>query len=148
MHKIRKIIREVLYEGSVHPEQWPEDQDWTNHKFNSGDCDVYAVSLHRLYNYPLYAIRGKFLEPEWGGKREWDYEYCHIMVKLPNGNYMDSDGELTDQEAKDLAMFNEDVKKIEIIPVTEEEALSTFSCTDQEPMIKSVMKHISSKVKK
>ncbi len=107
-----------------------------------GDCDVYAVSLHRLYNYPLYVIRGYFLEEDWGGKREWDYEDCHIMVKLPNGNYMDSDGEQTAKQLKQRATFANDVKKIKFVPIDEQTALNTFSCSNQESSIKKIMGYI------
>jgi len=70
------------------------------------------------------------------------------MVKLPNGNYLDSGGEATEEEMGKLAMFAEDVKKIEIIPVTENDALSIFSCEDQESSIEQVVKYIKSKTDK
>ena len=127
---------------------YTDDYNWSKHNFNTGDCDIYAVSLHRLYNYPLYAIRGKFLEPEWGGEREWDYEYCHIMVKLPNGKFLDSQGESTEAEMKENSFFSEDVKKVEIIPITENDALSIFSCEDQEPVINQVINFIQNKNEK
>jgi len=115
------------------------------YNFNMGDCDIYAVALHRLYGYPLYTIRGYFLEPEWGGKREWDHEDCHIIVRLPNGKFKDSDGEYTLKELKPLASFAEDVKKIKAVKISEEEALSIFSIEDQEEDIKTVMDMISKK---
>ena len=95
-------------------QEFTDDYDFENHNFNIGDCDIYAVSLHRLYGYPLYVIRGYFLEPEWGGEREWDYEDCHIMVKLPNGNYMDSSGEATEEEMKSAGLFSNAVERVEI----------------------------------
>ena len=124
-----------------------DDYDFSKHNFNFGDCDIYAVSLHRLYGYPLYVIRGYFLEEEWGGEREWDYEDCHIMVKLPNGNYMDSSGEATGNEMKRACLFGNKIEKIKILPIDEQTALSTFSCQDQEESIKQVMKYISKKNK-
>ena len=140
---IKTTIREFLNE--TYDGRFGDEYDFTKHNFNTGDCDIYAISLHRLYGYPLYAIRGKFLEPEWGGKREWDYEYCHIMVKLPNGNYMDSDGEQTKKEMTSRAAFSEDVKKVEIVQISEEEAINMFSCEDQEKDIQRVMKYIKNK---
>lgn len=125
--------------------KFDDNCDLSKHSFNTGDCDIYAVSLHRLYGYPLCAIRGKFLEPEWGGEREFDYEYCHVMVKLPNGNYLDSDGEQTEEEMISRSMFMEDVESVDIVEVSEEDALSLFSCEDQEESIKQVMKYISEK---
>jgi len=122
--------------------RFDDDYDFTNHNFNCGDCDIYAISLHRLYGYPLYAIRGKYLEPEWGGIREWGYEYCHIMVKLPNGNYLDSLGEQTKNEMISRSVFLEKVEKITIVKITEEDAKYMFSCQDQEHDIQQVMKYI------
>ena len=133
---IKKLLREDL-------SKFTDDYDFNKHNFNVGDCDIYAVSLHRLYGYPLYVIRGYFLEPEWGGKREWDYEDCHIMVKLPNGKFMDSDGEQTKNEMISRAAFMNDVEKIKIVQIDEKTALNTFSCQDQEEDILRVMKHIN-----
>jgi hypothetical protein len=67
------------------------------------------------------------------------------MVKLPNGNYMDSDGEQTKKEMISRSAFSEDVKKVEIIEITEEEAINMFSCEDedQEKDIQRVMNYIN-----
>lgn len=127
--------------------KFSDDYDFSKHSFNTGDCDIYAVSLHRLYGYPLYVVRGHFLEPEWGGKREWDYEDCHIVAKLPNGLFIDSDGEQGVSELKQNARFMNDVQKITIEPIDEETALNTFSCQDQEADIKQVMNYIKKKDK-
>jgi GNAT superfamily N-acetyltransferase len=124
-----------------------DDYDFSKHNFNSGDCDIYAVSLHRLYGYPLYVVRGWYLEPEWGGEREWDYEDSHVVVKLPNGKYLDSEGETTEAELRQNTAYSNDIQKITFEPLTEEEALSIFSCEDQELAIKQVMKYIKSKKK-
>ena len=90
-------------------------------------------------------VRGWFLEEEWGGEREWDYEDAHIMVKLPNGKYMDSSGESTEEDMKSLSAFGNKIEKITIEHITEEQALSTFSCENQEPAIKQVMNFIKKK---
>lgn len=116
-----------------------------DYNFNMGDCDIYATALHRLHGYPLYVIRGYFLEEPWGGKREWDYEDCHIVVRLPNGLFKDSNGEYTLKELISLAMFGNNVKKIKAVKISEEEALSTFSMEDQEEDIQKVMDIISNK---
>lgn len=121
------------------------NEEFSNHKFNTGDCDVYAVSLHRIYGYPLYVMRGYFIEPEWGGEREEDFEDCHIMVKLPNGNFFDSDGEQTKDEMISRAAFMNKVYKIKILPIDENTALSTFSCSDQEDYINRIIKYIKKK---
>ena len=135
---IKKLLRESYG-------KYTDDYDFDKHNFNFGDCDIYAVSLHRLYGYPLYVVRGWFLEPEWGGKRELDYEDCHIMVKLPNGKYMDSNGESTGKEMKQSCLFDNEVKRVTIVQIDEETALSTFSCEDQEGDIQKVMGYIKSK---
>lgn len=135
---IKKLLRESYG-------KYTDDYDFDKHNFNFGDCDIYAVSLHRLYGYPLYVVRGWFLEPEWGGKRELDYEDCHIMVKLPNGKYMDSKGESTGKEMKQSCLFDNEVKRVTIVQIDEETALSTFSCEDQEGDIQKVMGYIKSK---
>lgn len=133
------------YEGLDEGQTFSDDYDLSKHNFNHGDCDIYAVSLHRLYGYPLYVVRGWFLEPEWGGERGYDYEDSHIIVKLPNGNYMDSDGETTESDLRQNCAFGNDIEKITFEPVSEEEALSTFSCENQEPAIKQVMNYINLK---
>lgn len=126
-------------------ESFSDDYDLSKHNFNHGDCDIYAVSLHRLYGYPLYVVRGWFLEPEWGGEREWDHEDSHMVVKLPNGYYMDSNGETTEAELRQNCAFSNDISKITFEHLSEEEALGTFSCENQEPAIKQVMRYIKSK---
>lgn len=135
-----------LFNGSLNENnsKFSDDFDFSKHQFHLGDCDIYAVSLHRLYGYPLYIIKGWFLEPEWGGKREFDYESAHIVVKLPNGNYMDSDGEVTEGQLRQSVAFSNDIEKITFEPIDEETALSAFSCQDQEPDIKKVMNYIKS----
>lgn len=133
--------KETVNEGQT----FDDNYDLSKHNFNHGDCDIYAVSLHRLYGYPLYIVRGWFLEPEWGGDREYDYEDSHVVVKLPNGNYMDSDGETTESDLRQNCAFGNNIDKITFEQVSEEEALSTFSCEDQEPAIKQVINYIKSK---
>jgi hypothetical protein len=115
------------------------------YNFNLGNCDIYAVALHRLYNYPLYVVRGYFLEPEWGGKREWDYEDSHIVVKLPNGKYMDSSGEQTKNELLSNVGFSNKIDKIKLMLIDEKIALTTFSCENQESDINNVINIIKSK---
>ena len=103
-----------------------------NHNFNLGECGLYAIALNRLYNYPIYTIRGKFLEEDWGGEREYDYEYAHFMVKLPNGNFLDSSGEQTKEQMINLSIFTEDVEDIEVVEVREDEVREVFLGLDFE----------------
>ena len=130
MTKLKKIINSEI-RGSVNE---------NHYSFTSGDCDIYAVSLHRLYGYPLYVIRGYY--PDEDFDNEEYYEDAHVMIKLPNGKFFDSQGEQTKEELLQLAMFSNNVKRIEIIPVDEQEALEAFSCQDQEADIKNVMNQI------
>jgi hypothetical protein len=58
---------------------------------------------------------------------------------------MDSDGEQTKDEMISRAAFSEDVKKIEIVKISEEEAINMFSCEDQEKDIQRVIKYIKNK---
>ena len=113
--------------------------------FNMGDCDIYAVALHRLYEYPLYAIYGYFLEEPWGGKRELISEVYHIMVKLPNGKFKDSEGEYTLKELTPLLGLGEEIKKVKAVHIDETEALSTFSMEDQEERVQKVINWIRNK---
>ncbi len=119
--------------------------DLSKQNFNFGECNIYAIALHRLYGYPLYGIRGRFLEEEWGGEREYDYEYCHIMVKLPNGNYLASSGEQTRQEMLSLALFAEDVDKISIVRMNEKRVQRVFPFDDEEDDIERIMNYIKNK---
>ncbi len=123
--------------------KFSDDYDLSKHSFTSGDCDIYAVSLHRLYGYPLYVVRGWYLEPDLGqDEREWEYEDSHAVVKLPNGNYLDSHGETTEAELRQNCAFSNDIAKITFEPVSEGEMLSIFSCQDQEADVQKVMDYL------
>ena len=137
---IKKGTGNDLLEGG----EFTDDYDLSKHNFNSGDCDIYAVSLHRLYGYPLYVVRGWFKD-EFGEDGEFDFEDSHIVVKLSNGKFMDSEGETTEAELRQNTAYSNDIQKITFEPISEEEALSTFSCENQEPAIKQIMNYIKSK---
>jgi len=142
LDEIRKVVRETL-NGVVFESdsKFSDDYDFSKHSFTSGDCDIYAVSLHRLYGYPLYVVRGWY-EDDLGEDNDFNYEDCHIVVKMPNGLYLDSEGEQGEQELRQNARFMNDVHKITIVPISEEEALNTFSCQDQEADVQNVMNYI------
>ena len=59
-----------------------------------------------------------------------DVEECHIVVKLPNGNFLDSDGEMTKKELIKQCVFSNEIGNIKIEKVSEEEALSIFGGCD------------------
>jgi len=110
--------------------------EWVGNHFNFGECDLYAVALHRLYGYPLYTVRNYYSNGEYEiGDEDYeeygiDAEDSHIVVKLPNGNFLDHDGEMTENELIDLCNFSNDIGEIKVLPVDENEALSIFGGCD------------------
>ncbi len=130
--------------------KFTDDYDLSEHNFNCGDCDVYAIALHRVYGYPLYIVNGYHKEEDWDeeeGYTEYDSEPAHIVVKLPNGNYMDSDGEVTEEQLKADCVFGNKIEYIKIEPITEQEAMYVYSGEDQEEDIERIVKHIRNKEK-
>ena len=128
--------------------KFTDDYDLSKHNFNCGDCDVYAIALHRVYGYPLYIVNGYHKEEDWDeqeGYTEYDSEPAHIVVKLPNGNYMDSDGEVTEEQLKADCAFGNKIEYIKIEPITEQEAMYVYSGEDQEEDIERVVKYIKNK---
>ena len=128
--------------------KFTDDYDLSKHNFNCGDCDVYAIALHRVYGYPLYIVNGYHKEEDWDeeeGYTEYDSEPAHIVVKLPNGNYMDSDGEVTEEQLKADCAFGNKIEYIKIEPITEQEAMYVYSGEDQEEDIERVVKYIKTK---
>jgi hypothetical protein len=118
-----------------------EDNRWD---FNLGDCGLYAIALHRVYGFPIYVCKGYFLEEDWGGKREMEGEVSHAVVKLPNGNYLDHDGELTEKQLLKNTYYgsnNKEAKKNEKIePVTEKQAKLLFRCGSEESRCPDMVK--------
>jgi len=128
--------------------KFTDDYDLSDYNFNCGDCDVYAIALHRLYGYPLYIVKGYYKEDDWdeeAGFTGYDNEPAHIVVKLPNGNYMDSDGEIAEEQLKADCAFGNKIEYIKIEEITEEEAMYVYSGEDQEEDIERVVKFIKSK---
>jgi hypothetical protein len=128
--------------------RFTDEYDFSEHNFNCGDCDVYAIALHRVYGYPLYIVNGYFKEEDWDeeeGYTGYDSEPAHIVVKLPNGNYMDSDGEVTEEQLKAECAFGNKIEYIKIEPITEQEAMHVYSGEDQEEDIERIVKYIKNK---
>ena len=128
--------------------RFTDDYDFSEHNFNCGDCDVYAIALHRVYGYPLYVVNGYYKEDDWdeeAGYTGYYNEPAHIVVKLPNGNYMDSDGEVTEDQLKADCAFGNKIEYIKIEPITEQEAMYVYSGEDQEEDIERIVKHIRNK---
>ena len=128
--------------------KFTDEYDLSKHNFNCGDCDVYAIALHRIYGYPLYIVNGYHKEEDWDeeeGYTEYDSEPAHIVVKLPNENYMDSDGEVTEEQLKADCVFGNKIEYIKIEPITVQEAMYVYSGEDQEEDIERVVKYIKNK---
>ena len=128
--------------------RFTDDYDFSEHNFNCGDCDVYAIALHRVYGYPLYVVNGYYKEDDWDedtGYTGYYNEPAHIVVKLPNGNYMDSDGEVTEEQLKADCAFGNKIEYIKIEAITEQEAMYVYSGEDQEEDIERIVKHIRNK---
>jgi hypothetical protein len=143
-----KIIKSYKQFESNIPDRKTTDFDFC---FRSGDCDIYAIALHRLYGYPIYVINGYYRESDSGCDLdkcpgcEWCLmnESSHLVVKLPNGNYLDSDGESTEEELKSQCAFGNKIEYIKFEEISENEAMELFSYdTNKEEDIKSVMAYI------
>jgi len=96
--------------------------------YNFGDCNIYAIALHRLYNYPLYAINLYFKEDDWdedAGYTHMDHETAHVCVKLPNGKYLDGDGEFEKDKLIELCVTNY-TEYVKIEAITEFEARTCY----------------------
>lgn len=114
-----------------------------NYSYNSGDCDIYAISLHKLYNYPIYVVRGFYIDEL---DNEEYYEDCHMVVKKPNNLYLDSRGEFTENELKQDCLFSNKITKIEILAISEKEAKHCFSISGySEEDLEKTIKFIKSK---
>ncbi|MBK7362826.1 MAG: hypothetical protein IPJ01_11060 [Micavibrio sp.] len=118
-----------------------EDNVW---EFNQGDCGLYAIALHRVYGFPIYVVTGYYLEDDWGDEREMIGEESHVVVKLPNGNYLDHEGELTEKQLLKNTFYgshNKEAKKNEKIElITEKKAKLLFRCGSQESKCPDMIK--------
>lgn len=115
--------------------------------FNFGDCEIYAIALHRLYGYPLYVVNGYYKEPDWDEEMGWTAyldEPCHVVVKLPNGKYLDANGETSEEKLKKDCLFSNEVEYIKIEPISEEEAKYLYTGEDKEDYIEEVINMIKS----
>lgn len=123
---IKKLLRESLLEGD----------------YNMGGCNLYAVALHRKMGLPIFTIRGYFLEdPDEPYDEMWnsyDYEDGHVVVQLPNGNYLDSDNiELTKEKLiKQTFGWVPKIKKVEFIEISEKDACNLYYGSDEQDEIK------------
>jgi len=88
--------------------------------FDEGDCNIYAVAVHRKYGNPIYAVKGYFEEDGVKGS-----VISHVFVKAENGKFKDASGEYNEAQIKaksDTGYF----VKTEIVPLSGEEAIGVF----------------------
>lgn len=108
--------------------------------YNMGGCNFYAVALHRKHNLPIYVIRGYFKEEGWEHLGDWEYDFedGHVVVALPNGNFLDSDGELTKDDLIEQTFgWMDKIEKVEFIQIDENEACNLYYGSDEQGEIKS-----------
>ncbi len=88
--------------------------------FQRGDCNVYAVALHRKYDLPIFAAVGAFNDDGVKGT-----VVSHVFVRTPKGLFKDSDGEYTaaQMKAKSMADYFTGVK---ITQMDDAEAVGIF----------------------
>ena len=110
--------------------------------YQDGDCNLYAIALHKLSGYPLYTVRGFYREDDWEEVVEMGYDFGyyhedgHVVVKAPNGKYVDSEGEYTEKELIDLTGFGPHVERVEIVSLTELEAYNLYYGVGEQEDIK------------
>lgn len=100
-----------------------------------GNCDVFAMALRELYNFPLYAIRGV--------NDSGECEYCHAFCKVGQDLYLDAEGLHSSLELISKAAFIMDVVDTSVVEVSEIELKDMFSCQDQSHLIKEVKIYLS-----
>lgn len=100
--------------------------------FGFGDCYIYAIAMHRLYGYPIYGVKLYFKEDDWDelDDPQYDFEYAHIIVKKPNGKFIDDQGEYDEEELKDLCETSY-TEFIKIVPISEFEAKTAYLGSDE-----------------
>jgi len=98
------------------------DRFWKKIKANysSGMCDVMAIAIARKYNKPLGVVRGFFFD-----ETEQDEYYidCHMVVIMEDNKVADSQGVRDLEEVLSLCVWDAKPNRIELIPVSEEEAM-------------------------
>lgn len=98
--------------------------------FRMGYCDAMAIALHERYGFPLAVWRG-FFPDEFGDEEDEAFEDAHMCVVLPGGRWADVDGVHSGQP--DNLAFNEPVERIELVPISREEAEFAITPSGVEP---------------
>ena len=114
-------------------------------KYKTGLCDAYAIAMHRLFGYPIFAVRGYFKEDG-----EWNTEDSHLVVKS-GAKFIDVDGAKTKKELIDQCHFTVGlgISKVKIEEVSEEEAAYIFTTEGvSEEQISDAENYINRNLKK
>lgn len=94
-------------------------------KYTLGQCDEYAIALHRKYGYPLYVVRGYFEEYD----EDWSSE-AHFVVKVGENKYEDVTGIDTAESIIERAIFEIPMDEIKLEPISESEVKAIYN-TDE-----------------
>jgi hypothetical protein len=92
--------------------------------YRTGNCDTMAFALHNLTGLPFGAWAGSYYD---NFTEETEYEYCHLCVvtSFDNQTWIDVDGQ--HQGIPDNCHFSNPVKKIELVPLSKNEAAELFT---------------------
>lgn len=115
--EMRKYIRQLL-----------EEYQFDDLTASQGNCGAFAVAMYRFYGYPLYAYVGYWYDDF---MEEDVPEYVHAFVKKGD-SFIDWNGEITENDLNERAMFMNDILKTEIISMTEQEIIEEFYVDDIE----------------
>lgn len=114
-----------------------ESLDFKSLKLYDSEYDgnnLFAVALHRLTKFPIYTVRGYFKDtddyrsPDY--VRRNSYEDVYNCVKLPNGNFLSSNGERTQKDI--TGSYFTDYGRIELVELSEMEAINLYKHEDDQ----------------
>lgn len=89
-----------------------------------GGCDIFAIASHRMLGYPIYAIRGFYIEDD----GDEYYDTCHLVVKVADDLYYDIQGFKTEESIVENCYFSHDITRTEFVKLSEEEAMIEIGC--------------------
>jgi hypothetical protein len=92
--------------------------------YKRGMCDAFALALHKRTGYPLYVVRGYYWDI-WN--EDEAYEDSHMVAKKGENAYLDVDGLKTSEELISNSLFMNEITRVDIVPISQEEALYTFT---------------------
>ena len=115
--------------------------------YDQGDCNFYAIALHKLTGYPIYSVRGYYKEDDWdevienGDIPNYYHEDGHVVVLSKNGLYIDADGEYTEEELIKQTHFGSYIERVDLVKLTEKEAYNLYYGSDEQEDIKDEDKY-------